>query len=70
MSFSPKKFSKVGSQKMTSEAVKLCCSTFIDHPAAHTFCFDSVHAGFTVLLTPVQVSEIAVGLYGQIDISC
>lgn len=40
-----------------SKAVKPCCSTFIDHPAAHTFCFASAHAGFTVLLTPVQVSE-------------
>lgn len=49
---------------MTSKAVKPYCSTLIDHSAAHTFCFDSAHAGFTALLTSVQVSEMAVGLCG------
>lgn len=49
---------------MASKVVKPCCSTFIDHPAAHTFCFDFAHAGFTVLLTALQVSEMAVGFYG------
>lgn len=48
---------------MSSKAAKPCCSTLIDHPAAHTFCLDSAHAGFTVTHFH-SVSEMAVVLYG------